>query len=415
MPRLLVQGGYQLKGNIRVGGAKNAVLKLMAAALLGKGEFIIRDVPDIKDVSTMVGVIKALGVSVEREDHTLRLEVAELNGEAPANLVSDMRASIQVIGPLLAKRGYVTVSMPGGCAIGARPIDLHLANLRKLGAEISFNGQTITAKSRGLKGTKLTLDYPSVGATENLMMAATLAEGRTTIHNAAREPEIIDAQRFLNSMGAQICGGGSGTIYIDGVKSLGNTAYTVIPDRIEAGTYLIAGAITRGELTVENVVPEQINSLLFRLRQSGLGLEIRERTIKIYPMGALSALQVQTAPYPGFPTDLQPQLMALLTVAQGTSTLRETVYNNRFRHVTELRKMGADIVIEDNTAYVNGVKRLKGGAVSVTDLRAGAALMIAALGADGESEITNLHHIERGYEDLEAKLQALGGKVTRED
>ena len=378
MQKLLIEGGYPLRGVIRVSGAKNAVLKLMAAALLGKGRFIIHDVPEIKDVFTMIGVLAALGVEARFENSTLTLQVNEIHGEAPTELVREMRASIQVMGPLLARLGRVRIAKPGGCAIGDRPIDLHLKNLERLGAVIDERHGFITANCSNLIGQEISLDFPSVGATENIMMAATLAKGRTVIHNAAREPEIVDVQNFLNQMGARISGAGTSEIVIEGVPEdhLGDAEYTVIPDRIEAGTYLIAAAMTRGRIRLENVIPSHIQVILSKLEETSAHLHVGSNTIEIEGGRNIQPTNIITLPYPGFATDLQPQFMSLVTLAQGSSVIKETIYSHRFGHVEELRRMGADIQLDSNSAVVRGVKQLSGAAVKAMDLRAGAAWLL---------------------------------------
>lgn len=415
MQKVLIEGGYPLRGVIRVSGAKNAVLKLMAAALLGKGRFVIHDVPEIKDVFTMIGVLEALGVEAHYADSTLTLDVDEIHGEPPTELVREMRASIQVMGPLLARLGRVRIAKPGGCAIGDRPIDLHLKNLERLGAVIDERHGFITANCSRLAGHEISLDFPSVGATENIMMAATLAKGRTVIHNAAREPEIVDVQNFLNQMGARICGAGTSEIVIEGVaeEHLGSAEYTVIPDRIEAGTYLIAAAVTRGEVKLENVIPQHIQVLLSKLEEANAHLSVGPDSIVIEGGRNIQPANIITLPYPGFATDLQPQFMSLMTLAQGSSVIKETIYSHRFGHVEELRRMGADIQLDSNSAVVRGVKQLSGASVRAMDLRAGAALVIAGLAAYGTTEISGVEHIMRGYERMIAKLQAVGAKIAQ--
>ncbi len=415
MRKLFVEGGHPLKGVIRVSGAKNAVLKLMAAALLGHGRFVIRNVPEIRDVFTMLGVLQALGVEATLNDSTIFLNVETVRGEAPVALVQEMRASIQVMGPLLARLGWVRLSKPGGCAIGDRPIDLHLKNFKKLGAQIREEHGFITASTNGLVGKELYLDFPSVGATENLMMAATLAQGTTVIHNAAREPEIVDIQNFINLMGARVYGAGTSTITIKGVTQLGGADYAVIPDRIEAGSYLIAAAITRGAITIEHVIPQHLTAIVDKLQETGTEIKVGTDTIAVRGVQDLFPINILTQPYPGFATDLQPQYMALMTLAGGSSVIKETVYTNRFRQVEELRRMGADILLDSNAAVIKGVPQLSSALVHATDLRAGAALVLAGLAASGITEITGLDHIDRGYEKLVHKLQTVGGRIWRED
>ncbi len=412
MQRIQIEGGRPLSGTVRISGAKNSVLKIMAAALLGNGRFVISDVPEIKDVYTMIGVLQALGVKANLNNATLTLEVEKLQGNTPTDLVQEMRASIQVMGPLLARLGRVHIAKPGGCAIGDRPIDLHLKNLQRLGANITEEHGFIVASSSRLIGQEISLDFPSVGATENIMMAAALAQGRTVIHNAAKEPEIVDVQNFLNQMGARISGAGSSVITIEGVTDLGNTNYSVIPDRIEAGTYLSAAAITRGNLTLENVNPTHLKVFLAKLQEANVRLTVGADKITVESGTFVSPTNIMTLPHPGFATDLQPQFMSLMTLATGSSVIRETIYSHRFGQVEELRRMGADIQIDSNTAVVRGVSQLSGASVKATDLRAGAALVIAGLAAHGNTEITGVDHIIRGYEKLVEKLQNVGAKIV---
>jgi len=413
MQKLVIEGGYPLSGTIRISGAKNAVLKMMAAALLGKGKFVIYDVPAIKDVYTMLGVLTTLGVEAKLQDSVLTMEVDQVSGDTPTELVQEMRASIQVMGPLLARLGWVRIAKPGGCAIGDRPIDLHLQNLARLGAVIDESHGFITARCQRLTGQEISLDYPSVGATENIMMAATLAKGKTVIHNAAREPEIVDVQNFLNQMGAHVYGAGTSVIVVEGVDQdhLGSTEYTVIPDRIEAGTYLIAGAITQSKITLENVIPQHIQVLLSKLLEANAKLTVGLNRITLEGGKTILPTNIITLPYPGFATDLQPQFMSLMTLADGSSVIKETVYSHRFGHVEELRRMGANIQVDSNSAIVRGVKQLTGARVKATDLRAGAALILAGLAAKGTTEITGIEHIVRGYEKLVDKLRSIGAKI----
>lgn len=416
MKSLVIEGRNRLTGKIKVSGAKNAVLKLMAATLLGEGRFVICNVPDITDVRNMVKVLKHLGADTLLAAGSLTIDVAKANliGEASHELVREMRASIQVMGPLLARLGRVRVSHPGGCAIGERPIDFHLKGLAQMGARIWEEHGYIYAQAERLVGADIHLDFPSVGATENLMMAATLARGRTCIRGAAKEPEIIESQNLLNKMGAKVRGAGTDVIVVDGVDSLGSADHDVIPDRIEAGTFLLAGAITGGDLVVEPVIPTHLDALLAKLREAGVCFEIQDKAVRVVGPKTLQSVSVRTMPYPGFPTDLQPQLMALMTIAQGTSLLTESIYPNRFRHVDELRRMGAQILVKGDTAFVNGVPRLTGTTVEATDLRAGAALVLAGLAAEGETVVTNMHHVERGYEQLVQKLIGAGARVREQ-
>ncbi|NLA57699.1 MAG: UDP-N-acetylglucosamine 1-carboxyvinyltransferase [Firmicutes bacterium] len=412
MRRIRINGRRQLKGLIPISGAKNAVLKLMAAALMAPGESVIHNVPHIQDVFTMVDLLKTLGVGVQFEENTLRLAVGEQIGEeAPHELVRKMRASIQVMGPLLGRLGRVRVSLPGGCAIGERPIDFHLKGFKQLGAQIREEHGYIYAEVKELRGVDIQLDYPSVGATENLMMAAALAKGTTQIRNAAREPEIIEVQNFLNQMGARIRGAGTDVIRIDGVETLHPAEHTVIPDRIEAGTYMVAGAIAGGEVTLQPVIPQHVSSLIAKLEEAGIEVSVEDDKITVYSTGSYRAVNFQSLPYPGFPTDLLPQVMAMMTLAKGTSVIRETVYTNRYKHVSELRRMGANIILADRSAVVQGVSALSGAEVVVPDLRAGAALVLAGLGAHGTTIVEDDGHLDRGYDNLVGKLQGVGAEI----
>lgn len=416
MHRLIIEGGKPLTGSVRISGAKNAVLKLMAATLLGEGRFTISNVPDIADVWTMIKVLRHLGVDVELTNGRLNIEVRgdQLGTETNHELVREMRASIQVMGPLLARMGRVRVSHPGGCAIGERPIDLHLKGLAQMGAEIWEEHGYIYAEAECLSGADLHLDFPSVGATENLMMAAALARGRTYIRGAAKEPEIIESQNLLNKMGAKIRGAGTDVIVIDGVDSLGAADHEVIPDRIEAGTFMLAAAITRGDLVLEPVLANHLDAIMAKMREAGVYFEVEDERVRVVGPRMLRAISARTMPYPGLPTDMQPQLMALMSVAHGTSLLTETIYPNRFKHVDELRRMGAQISVKGQTAVVRGVPRLTGTTVEATDLRAGAALVLAGLVAEGETIVENMHHVMRGYEALPEKLSAVGASVRCE-
>lgn len=416
MERLVIRGGIPLKGKIRVSGAKNAVLKLMCAALLGNEPCCIRNVPRIKDVETMCNVLRSLGAQVDWRGSSLRIEVLDkLDYTAPHELIQSMRASIQVMGPLLVRLGKVRVSLPGGCAIGDRPIDMHLLGLRALGARVWEDQGYVYAQGERLEGAEIHLDYPSVGATENLMMAAAMARGRTVIQNAAMEPEIVESQEFLNQMGARIRGAGTNQIEIDGVEELGGADYQVIPDRVEAGSYMLAAAITGGDLTIEGAVADHLGAVTHKLLEAGVELECLDgETIRVRRTDCVRPFHLRTRPYPGFPTDLQPQFVALATIAQGISIITEEIYNNRLKHVAELRRMGADIVVEGQTAIIRGVAGLSGAVVSVPDLRAGAALVLAGLGAEGETVVEDVGHIDRGYEGIEQKLAGVGAQIRRE-
>ena len=417
MEQLHIVGGQRLRGQVRISGAKNAVLKLMAASLLVEDECIIRNVPLIKDVLTMIEVLRSLGVEISwEEEAVLRIKPKkDLNYVAPDELVREMRASVQVMGPLLTKIGKVKLYQPGGCVIGQRPIDLHLKGFQALGADIVEEHGYVYAEARKLKGVDIHLDFPSVGATENIMAAAILAEGTTVIKNAAKEPEIIEEQNFYNRLGARIRGAGTDTIRIEGVPSLRSTPvdYMVIPDRIEAGTYILAAAITGGEITLLDIIPEHFEALTSKLKESGIHIEIEGDTMKIKAGEKLVPIDVTILPYPGFPTDLQPQMTAVMSVADGTSLITENVFGGRFRYVDELVRMGANIRVEGRSAVVKGVKRLTGAAVIAPDLRAGAALVLAGLAAEGTTIIEGVPYIDRGYERIEDKLSLLGADISR--
>ena len=413
MRKIVVEGGLPLRGQIEVSGAKNAVLPLMAATLLTDGVSVIEDSPWLADVETMSAVLASLGLSCDYICGSLRINGSGLlHTEAPAELVRRMRASFLVMGPLLARCGRVRMSLPGGCAIGARPIDLHLKGFEALGADISIDQGYIEATADRLRGCQIYLDFPSVGATENLMMAAALAEGHTVISNAAEEPEIVDLSNMLSAMGAKIKGAGTNIIRIEGVKELKPACHTVIPDRIEAGSLMVMAAATGGELIITNVITEHIKSVTAKLKEAGVTVEEGYDGVHVIGGPHLLPVDVKTMPYPGFPTDMQAQFMALLTIAGGTSVITETVFENRFRHAVELKKMSADIKTNGHSAVINGVKRLHGAAVEATDLRAGAAMIVAALAAENITEISNIHHIERGYENICGKLAAVGAKIA---
>ena len=385
----------------------------MAAALMAPGVSVIRNVPAIQDVFTMVELLETLGVGVEFQDQVLRLSVGEEIGEeAPHEVVRKMRASIQVMGPLLARLGRVRVSLPGGCAIGERPIDFHLKGLAQLGAKIREDGGYIYAKADGLVAADIQLDYPSVGATENLMMAASLAQGTTQLRNVAREPEIVEVQNFLNKMGARIRGAGTDVIRIEGVDELHPAEHSVIPDRIEAGTYMLAAAMVGGSVTLEPVIPQHIASLVAKLHEVGICVNVDGDRITLESQGRYKTTNFQSLPYPGFPTDLLPQVMTMMTIADGISVVKETIYSNRYKHVSELRRMGANIIIADRTAVVQGIPHLVGAEVVVSDLRAGAALVVAGLAAYGVTTIQDSGHLSRGYDNLVAKLQDVGAKIS---
>ena len=418
MERLIIQGGAPLSGTVRVSAAKNAVLPIIVATMLPETPATICDVPDLEDVRTISDVLVSLGVAVEKKGSDLVFDAAGLCGmEASYDLVSKMRASFLVMGPLLAKMGRARIALPGGCMIGSRPIDLHLKAFEAMGAEIEIADGYVEARApKGLSGASIYLDFPSVGATENIMMAAVLADGRTVIENAAEEPEIVDLATFLSGMGANIKGAGTNVIRIDGVRMLEGISHTPIPDRIEAGTFMMAAAMTGGDVVVDNVVTEHLKPLFAKLREAGVTVELEDvDRVRIVSTGKIRSTDIKTLPYPGFPTDMQAQFMALMTVGNGISAVTETVFENRFMHVDELRRMGADIVVEGRRALVRGVPFLQGAFVRATDLRAGAALVLAGLAARGETEVGELHHIDRGYDHLVEKLKGLGASISRVD
>jgi UDP-N-acetylglucosamine 1-carboxyvinyltransferase len=413
MDQIVINGGSPLQGTVPVSGAKNAALPILASAILG-GECTVGNVPDVVDVRTMVKLLELLGVSVRQEDGRMRLNAQILQKtEAPYELVRTMRASIVVLGPLLARWGEATVSLPGGCAIGTRPVDLHLAGLRQLGAEVTIEHGYVRATALKLTGARITLDTPTVTGTENLMMAATLAAGTTYLENAAREPEIVDLAAFLTKRGAKIAGAGTDCITIEGVDGLQAADHEVIPDRIEAGTYLTAGAITRGDVRVERCLPRHLEAVIMKLREAGAEVTEGKEDIHVRAPHRLKGMAVKTFPYPGFPTDMQAQMMALAAVADGSSALTETVFESRFIHVPELRRMGAEILVEGNQAVVHGVERLTGAPVMASDLRASAGLVLAGLAAEGQTVISRVYHLDRGYERMESKLHALGAQIQR--
>ncbi|MHB8917131.1 MAG: UDP-N-acetylglucosamine 1-carboxyvinyltransferase [Desulfocucumaceae bacterium] len=414
MQKYMVMGGNRLNGKVRASGSKNASLPILAASLLGSGESIIHDVPNLKDVTVMMEVLQCLGARVRREGHTVYVDTRSIeNYEVDEDLMRKMRASNLVLGPMLARFKKVTISHPGGCNIGTRPMNLHLKGLQNMGAVIREKYGFITAESLMLTGTEIYLDMPSVGATENLMMAAVLARGTTLIKNAAKEPEIVDLQNFLNCMGADIKGAGTDVIKVKGVDSLGTAEHTVIPDRIEAGTFMIAAAITGGDVVVDNVIPEHFEAVTAKLRESGAEVVVGEDQVRVRGNPPYSSVDIRTLPYPGFPTDMQPQFMALMAVSQGTSIITETIFENRFKHVSELRRLGADIKVEGQTTIIKGVPKLSGAVVEASDLRAGAALILAALVADNGTVIENIDHIDRGYDRLENKYTLLGARIIR--
>lgn len=419
MEKLIVKGGNRLVGAVKTSGAKNAVLPIIAASILGTTPSHLDEVPMLEDVHTISEVLKCLGLVVEcsPEKNVLDIDSTEITSyEAPYELVRTMRASFLVMGPLLARIGKARISMPGGCAIGARPIDIHLKGFEALGVKIEQGHGYIEASApEGLKGTSIYFDFPSVGATENIMMAASLAEGTTILENAAEEPEIVDLANYLNKMGAKIRGAGTDTIRIEGVDKLHGADYTIIPDRIEAGTYMIAAAMTGGDIVVENVLPEHQKPLIAKLREAGAVVEEDIDKVRVIGKNPLKAVSIKTLPYPGFPTDMQAQMMAMMVIAEGRSKVTETVFENRFMHVVELNRMGAQISTEGRSAVIDGPCKLTGCDVRATDLRAGAAMILAGLVAEGTTRIGDLHHIDRGYENIVAKLKNLGADIERVD
>ena len=416
MEKLFIQGGRRLSGTVKISGAKNAVLPVIAASLLASTPSVIEEIPDLDDVRTITEVLQYLGLTTRwQEPGSLFIDSTGIKScEASYELVRKMRASFLVMGPLLSRFQEARISLPGGCAIGSRPIDLHLKGFEALGAEIILGHGFIEARApHGLQGAKIYLDFPSVGATENIMMAASLAKGQTIIENAAQEPEIVDLSNYLNSMGANVRGAGTNAIRIEGVRQLTGTTYAVIPDRIEAGTYMAAAAITGGDVVLKNVLFEHMKPLVAKLKEAGVSIDVEVDQIRVNATEGLRAADIKTLPYPGFPTDMQAQFMALMTVAKGSSVITETVFENRFMHVDELKRMGANIKIDGRIAMVDGVARLAGCPVTATDLRAGAALVVAALAAEGRTEIGSVHHIDRGYDRIVDKLKGLGADISR--
>lgn len=419
MDKFIIKGGRRLNGSVKVGGAKNATLPIMAASLLSEGEVQLTGLPDVTDVSTLASLLRELGIETSRQGDSMKLKViSEKNSHARYDLVRKMRASVCVLGPLLAKRGVARVAMPGGCAIGPRPINIHLRGMEALGAKIDLESGDIIASAKRLKGTEIFLGGPfgsTVTGTANVMMAATLAEGKTVIESAACEPEIQDLADFLNKMGAKISGAGSPRITIEGVRHLSGATHRVIPDRIEAGTFMLAAAITNGEVEIPNARLDHMMAVVDKLRQTGVVVEKRNNGAAIAGNGRVSATDVTTRPYPGFPTDLQAQLMALLCLADGNSIITEKIYPDRFLHISELMRMGAKIHKEGPTAIVTGVERLVGAPVMASDLRASAALVLAGLAAEGTTLVNRVYHIDRGYEHIEKKLASLGADIQRID
>ncbi len=415
MDKLVVQKSGPLHGEVLISGAKNSVLKLMAASILAEDVCVIENVPNLQDVRVMAEILVALGMGVEwtkRNEMTIT-PAKELKTEPPYELVQRMRASIVTMGPLLGRTGQARLAQPGGCAIGERKIDLHLKGFAALGVDVKQTHGCVEGYAEKLVGDTIYLDFPSVGATENIMMAAVLAEGITTIENAAKEPELTDLANFLNKLGANVKGAGTDTIRIKGVQSLGGTRHMVLPDRIEAGTYMVAAAVAGGDVMVKNVMPNHLKAVVAKLQEAGCEVEVFDEDIHVKSTGKLNAIDIKTLPFPGFPTDMQAQFMALSSVAEGVGTITETIFENRFMHATEFSLMGAQINVEGHSAIIQGGSSLEGANVKATDLRAGAALVIAALVADGPTTIHNIYHIDRGYDLFEEKLKGIGVNIER--
>ncbi len=414
MDKYVIAGRKRLEGSVKISGAKNSTLPILAACLLSQGTCILEDIPHIEDVRVMKDVLEHLGCRVRWDMNRMEVDAGGMKRtEASDALARKMRASNLVLGPLLGRFGSARIYAPGGCNIGDRPMDQHIKGLKLMGVEIVEKGGFIDARVKKLRGADIHLDMPSVGATENLMMAAALADGTTLLRNAAREPEIVDLQNFLNAMGAKIKGAGLDVIRIDGVKKLGEAEHTVIPDRIEAGTYMVAAAITHGDVEICNVIPEHLEPVMAKLREAGAMVSVDGDRIRVKAEGRLNAVDVRTLPYPGFPTDMQPQMMALLATAEGTSVISESIFDRRYQHVDELRRMGVKVKLEGNVAVIHGVEVLDGAFVEATDLRAGAALVLAGLMAEDATIIENISHIDRGYENLDLKFRGLGARITR--
>ncbi len=415
LDKIVIHGGRRLAGDVQISGAKNAALPLLFATLLASGEHRVANVPALRDIDTVEKLLTLLGAHVVREGDLFNVDTCSVRSvEAPYELVRTMRASVLVLGPLLARFGHARVSLPGGCAIGARPINLHLKGLEAMGATIRLDHGYVEASAERLHGARICFDQPTVGGTENLMMAAALADGTTVLENAACEPEIVDLAQALNRMGARVRGAGSDTITIDGVAKLEPLNYRVMPDRIEAGTFMVAAAITGGEIRLHEAALDHLEALTGKLREAGVDIEEQGESVVVRGPQRLRAVDIKTRPHPGFPTDMQAQFMALMTLAEGSSMIVENVFENRFMHVCELQRMGADITIEGHTAKVRGVQQLLGAPVMATDLRASASLVLAALAADNTTEVRRIYHLDRGYERIEEKLRQLGASIERQ-
>lgn len=415
MKRIIVEKSSPLKGRVRISGAKNSALPILAASLLSSGNCVLEDVPNLNDVKIISEVLKILGAKIEKRGREeIGIDSSNINNyEAPYELMTKMRASFLVMGPLLARLGKAKISMPGGCAIGTRPIDLHLKGFKAMGATVEIGSGYVEASVDRLRGADIYLDFPSVGATENIMMAAALAEGETIIENAAMEPEIVDLANFINKMGGNVKGAGTNTIKIKGVSSLSGTRHQIIPDRIEAGTFMVAAAMTKGDIIIENVLTNHIKPIIAKLHEAGVEVTEGEDSVRVRYIGDIKSVDIKTLPYPGFPTDMQSQFMTLMSVAKGTSVMVETVFENRFMHADELIRMGANIKIDGRSAILDGHSNLMGAPVRATDLRGGAALILAGLVAEGKTEIKDIYHIDRGYTDIEEKIRKLGGIIYR--
>lgn len=414
MDKIVVEGGVKLNGEIEISGAKNAALPILISSLLADGESVYSNVPRLMDIESIKLLLSSLGARIETDDRTVRIDGSGLyNHEAPYELVRKMRASILVLGPLMARLKKARVSLPGGCAIGARPINFHLKGLERLGAAISLNQGYVEASADGLKGTEIFFDIVTVTGTENMMMAAVLADGITTLHNAAQEPEVVAHAEVLKKMGANIEGAGTPVITITGVESLNPVSVSIIPDRIETGTYMIAAALTNGEITLKNCEPNHLEAVINKLEETGTRIETSKGHIRVTGPSEIKSADLKTLPYPGFPTDLQAQFMVLMSVANGQSIISETIFENRFIHVSELERMGADITISGNSAVIKGVSNLSGAPVMATDLRASASLILAGLVAQEATEVNRVYHLDRGYEAIEKKFKSLGARINR--
>ena len=414
MDKIVVEGGVKLNGEIEISGAKNAALPILISSLLADGESVYSNVPRLMDIESIKLLLSSLGARIESDDRTVRIDGSGLyNHEAPYELVRKMRASILVLGPLMARLKKARVSLPGGCAIGARPINFHLKGLERLGAAISLNQGYVEASADGLKGTEIFFDIVTVTGTENMMMAAVLADGITTLHNAAQEPEVVAHAEVLKKMGANIEGAGTPVITITGVESLNPVSVSIIPDRIETGTYMIAAALTNGEITLKNCEPNHLEAVINKLEETGTRIETGDGHIRVTGPSKIKSADLKTLAYPGFPTDLQAQFMVLMSVANGQSIISETIFENRFIHVSELERMGADITVSGNSAMIKGVSNLSGAPVMATDLRASASLILAGLVAQGTTEVNRVYHLDRGYESIEKKFKSLGARINR--